>query len=124
MKAQPPPHDKMSSHSIEHRCPGKSMAIKRNPQTGGPSSSSHKRGLQTDAAWTPGHNQRTALSSVPTADVCSPVWPTPLGTKGSTSVGPGPPKTPISSARQIPPTDVDSHAQNYARSGSLGFSAY
>src|SRR5262249_45055826 len=98
------PHDKVSSHSIERYHPGKAMAIRRNPPTGGPSSSSHTRGLPTDAAWTPGHNHRTALSSVPTADVCSLVWPTPLGREGSTSVGPAPPKTPTSSARQTPPT--------------------
>ena len=99
------------------------MAIRKNqPQRQELSSSTHKRALRTDAASTPGHNHRTARASFPTADVCSRVWPTPLGTAGNTAVGPDPRETPTSSARQTPPTDVDSHDQNYARSGSLGFS--
>ena len=100
------------------------MAIRRNPTQGwGTSSSIHTRALRTGAAWTPGHNHRTTLSSVPKADVYSPVCPTPLGREGSTSVGPDPLKTPTSSARQTRPTDADSHDHNCARNGNLGFSA-
>src|SRR5215468_7708163 len=125
LKAHLPYHDPGSSHSSEPYHPGKLMAIRTNqPQRWGPSFSSHTTGPRTSAAWNPGHNHRRALASAPTADVCCPVWPTRLGTAGSTAVGPDPPKTPTSSARQTPPTDVDSHAQNYARSGSLDFSAY
>ena len=124
-KAQPAHHDQVSSHSIDQRHPGQGVAIRRNPTPRwGPSSSSHTRGLRTGAAWMLGHNHRTRLSSVPTVDVCSRVWPTPLGTGDSTSVGPDPLRTPTSSTRQTPLRDVDSHGHNCARSGRLGFSAY
>ena len=111
--------------SLDHRHCGKSIAIRRNPTPRqGPSSSIRKRALRTGAASTPGHNRRTTLSSVPKAGACSPVWPTPLGTEGSTAVGPDPLKTPTSSAQQTPPRDADTHDHNCARSDSLGFSGY
>src|SRR5262249_9192404 len=101
---------------------GKAM-LRRNPrQRSELTSSSRKTGLRTGDASTPGHKHRIALSSSPTADVCSRVAPTPLGTAGSTTVGPDRLKTPTSSGWQRPPRDVDSHAQNCARSDSLGFS--
>src|SRR6516164_7200395 len=98
------------------------MALRTNPTWKRESSSSiHKTALRTGGASTPERSHRTALSSAPTADVCSRVWPTLLGIAGSTAVGPDRLKTPTLSARQRPPRDGDSHDQNCARSGSLGF---
>ena len=100
------------------------MAIRTNPmRKREPSSSIHKTALRTGGASTPERSHRTALSSAPKADVYYRVWPTRLGIAGSTSVGPDRLKTPTSSTRQRPPRAVDSHDQNCARSGSLGFSA-
>jgi len=86
-------------------------------------SSGHKPALRTVPAWTPGHNQRTALSFFPTAGVCCPISPEPLGREGNTVVAPDPPKTPTASARQTPPRAAHSHGRNWARSASLDFSA-
>ena len=82
-------------------------------------SSAHNTALRAVAAWTPGHNRRTALSFFPTADVYCPTWPRPLETTGNRVVAPDPPKTPTSSVRQTPPRGVDSHGRNCARSDSL-----
>src|SRR6266511_1356660 len=100
------------------------MTIRTNPtHKREPSSSIHKTALRTGGASTPERSHRTALSSAPKADVCSRVWPTLLGIAGSTSVGPDRLKTLFFLMLQRPPRDVDSHGQNCARSGSLGFSA-
>src|SRR5215475_5328328 len=124
IKAQLPSFDLGSSDAIDYRQPGKSTVIRKySRQRAESTSASHKTGLRTGAASIPGHNRKTALSSAPTADACYRVWPTPLGTAGSTAVGPDRPETPTSSARRTPPTGVDNHDQNCARSGSLDFLA-
>jgi hypothetical protein len=129
---------------IDGRHLGKAMIRRNPPQRSEQTSSSRKTGLQTAAASTPEHSHRTTLACVPTAGACCPVWPTPLGTAGSTAVGPDRRKTPTvphepglstaygnspaissrASARQRPPRDVGSHDQSCARSDSLGFAAY
>ena len=101
------------------------IQIKRNrPPRSERISSGRKTALQTVAAWTPGQNERTKPASSPKADVCYPIWPTPLGIAGNRGVGLDPPKRPTSSAGQTPPKDFDSHDQNCARNGRLDFSAY
>src|SRR5918993_5684210 len=95
-------------------------------------SSAHNTALRAGAAWTPEHNHRTVLASFPTAGVCYPTSPKPLGTADNTAVAPDPPKTPTSSAWQTPPRGyvggwtnlVDNHGRNCVRNDSPDFSAY
>lgn len=102
--------------------PSREQMRRYRQQRSGWASANHTTALQTVAAWTPGHNHRTRLSSFPTAAVCCPIWPTPLGTADSTSAGPDRRKTLTSAAGQTPPTGADSHGQSCARIGTPGFS--
>ena len=113
-----PLHQRTDQFGVEEQ-----LTRNRSPKWGR-ISSDHNTAPQAGAAWTPGHNRRTTLSFFPKAGVCSPIWPTLLGTAGNTVVAPDPPKTPTSSERQTRQRDVDSHDRNYARSGILDFSAY
>jgi hypothetical protein len=98
------------------------MTRNRSPKWGR-ISSDHHTAPQAGAAWTPGHNRSTTRSFFPNAGVCSPIWPTLLGTAGNTVVAPDPPKTPTASTRQRPPRDAESRGQRCARSDRRGFSA-
>src|SRR5213082_2668376 len=105
------PHHQEAWHQMPDLF-GVERQIKRNRSlTAEQISSGHTPVLRAGAAWTPGHNERTALAFFPTAGVCCPIWPRLLGTAGNTVVAPDPPKTPTSSAQQTPPRDAHTVAK-------------
>ena len=106
------------------RSPRAWLAIRWNQnQRRGWASSDRRTGLRTVAAWMPGHTYRTTRASAPTTGAYCPASPTPPGTRRNTAAGPGPPRTPASSAWQTRPTDAARHAHSCAQSDSPGFSA-
>ena len=78
-------------------------------------SSARITGLRTVVAWMSGAGYRTTLASAPTTGAYCPASSTPPGTRRHITAGPGPPRTPVSSAWQTPPRDTAHHGRHCAR---------
>jgi hypothetical protein len=125
MEAELSQDDGVSLGTLEEGRTRVALEIRRNPPSRAVgASSSRKTGFRRVAASTAGHNHKTTPACAPTTAACCRVLSRRLGTKPSTAVAFGRPKTPASSPWQTPRREAARHGRSCVQSCRLDFSGY